>query len=338
MPNLKRLDCRECKKLHSITANIQALTLLYCNDCDNLRTITIDLNQLVRLMYSNCPAFDANNLNDPTIFEQVFRRGLTIPKDVLGYWDMNQHLRRIMQVDAELATQLAVEWVTKNRVKIKDIDWEILGKIRSKLTYVDLSGRSYRHNDTFTTPWTQLEMYRWIQQFPLAETLIIDGIPNIKSIPPSRKLKILSCRQMPDLRELPLGMVNLETLDCEESQLTSLPHDMDALQDLNCHKNRQLKDFPRDMPSLKMLNISGCIRLRAMNSNLPSLKRLNADNCLRLERLSDKMYALEELTCRDCPKLTLQAEYAHLVENPEQYMSRPPPQPPPQMTGLEDVD
>ncbi len=336
MPHLKGLDCNNCNNLQSITANIKALTTLDCHKCHNLRTVTIDLNHLIGLAYVNCPAFDANHHPDTTIFEEVFRKVVTLRKDNWYHWEANQHLVRIMQVDEELAIKLALNWVTNYEIAIAYIRGDVLEKICSSLTYVDLYEYSFKHEDN--TPWSAQEMYNFILKFPLAETLIIDGMPNIRSIPPSRILKNLSCRQMPDLRELPLGMVNLETLDCEESQLPSLPHDMDALRDLNCHKNRQLTDFPRDMPSLEMLNISGCIGLQTMNSNLPSLKRLYADKCLRLERLPENMYALENLTCRNCPKLTLQAEYAHLVENPEQYMSRPPPQPPPQMTGLEEVD
>ncbi|AZR22195.1 type III secretion system leucine-rich repeat domain-containing effector XopL [Xanthomonas vasicola] len=168
-----------------------------------------------------------------------------------------------------------------------------------------------------------------MQQFAGLETLTLARNP-LRSLPASisslsrlRELSILAC---PTLKELPErlastnasgeheGLVNLQTLQLEQTGIKSLPASITSLQNL---KRLQVRNSPlsslapaiHHMPKLEELDLQGCTALRnyppILGGSAP-LKRLILKDCSNLCTLPldmDTLTQLEELDLRGCDNL-----------------------------------
>jgi len=162
-------------------------------------------------------------------------------------------------------------------------------------------------------------IYQFINRFPNLTELLVQGIPQLTTLPEMPLLKSLICSANPLLKTLPdlplltdLDCTNckqleklpnmplLKSLDCGHSFLLKTLPEMPLLESLDCGYSSLLKTLP-DLPQLTELYCYCCEQLEKL-PNTPLLKRLNCGTCRLLKTLPD-LPQLTELYCRFCEQL-----------------------------------
>ncbi|PPV07265.1 type III secretion system leucine-rich repeat domain-containing effector XopL [Xanthomonas bromi] len=280
---------------------------------------------------------------DPAVGAPPFRRSTALRpySDVLSQWQRHYHADRTHWHDAwrqansdnpaaPTRTDLALK-ATADMLEDAALGERVSLELRS-VPLPQFPEQAYRlsHLQHMTIDAAGLmELPAEMQQFAGLETLTLARNP-LRSLPASistlsrlREISILDC---PELKQLPErlastnvsgeheGLVNLQSLQLEQTGIRSLPASITGLQNL---KRLQVRNSPLStlapaihrMPKLEELDLQGCTALGnyppILGGTAP-LKRLNLKDCSNLRTLPLDIHSLtqlEELDLRGCENL-----------------------------------